>query len=901
MTFDTDRLLELLPALYRVRDRDGGQPGPLQALLEVVAREVAVVEENLAQRYDDQFIETCAEWVVPYIGDLLGVRTLHPVASAGFSRRAHVANTIGYRRRKGTAAMLEQLARDVTGWDARVVEFFQLLATTQHLNHLRPGNVLAEIRHPIALEQVGGPFDQLAHLADVRRIATRRGRYNLPNVGIFLWRLQAFPLTGAPAVPVDGRRYRVSPLGADQPLVTRPETEPTVEHLAGPLNVPMPISRRMLAERLADYYRSDGSISLTVDGVEVPAEQVVACNLSDVHGAGGTVTGWGRPPAAKFAIDPVLGRVVVPAGYAGRAVASTVHRAFSMPLGGGEYARAASFDPAVPGARLLRVGRRPPRPNQELDDHATLPAALADLGRDHGVIQVTDSGRYREPLTVTAAPGQHLELRADDGQHPTLALDGALLVEGGAGATVTLNGFLVTGAPVRVRGALARLRLVHCTLVPGLALTGDGRPAVPEAPSLIVEVDPAHQTEVQLDHCVSGPLRLPADRSRLEVRHSIIDSPARGGASSQLHAHVAAGAPRLQGPWPQPATVAVTIGEEGPVPVIVEQLETAADADAVAERFQLALRQAATSPAFAQARVVAVDGRLVVLAGQPWAPVTVTAAAADPTAGRLGFRSGARRVVALVGGSVADQPALPAPRPGLQLAVGDHEPLPVQLRPRPASREAARAALARALRNARAGPGYSRALVGLLDDRLLLLPGEEGAAMVAGTVPEDSTTVAGLGLDGPRPAIAATAGGERPGPPATIEQATIVGLVTVRELPLASNSVFTAPLRSGRRQAGCVRFSFVPEGSRTPRRHACQPPAQGQTPVRLAFTSLRYGTPAYAQLGAGCAPEISGGADDEAEMGAFHDLFQPQRLANLETSLDEFLRFSMEAGTLLVN
>ncbi len=34
--------------------------------------------------------------------------------------------------------MLEQLARDVTGWPARVVEFFERLATTQYLNHLRP-------------------------------------------------------------------------------------------------------------------------------------------------------------------------------------------------------------------------------------------------------------------------------------------------------------------------------------------------------------------------------------------------------------------------------------------------------------------------------------------------------------------------------------------------------------------------------------------------------------------------------------------------------------------------------------------------------------------------------------------------------------------------------------------
>ena len=33
--------------------------------------------------------------------------------------------------------MLEELARDVTGWAAHVVEFFELLMWNQNLNHLR--------------------------------------------------------------------------------------------------------------------------------------------------------------------------------------------------------------------------------------------------------------------------------------------------------------------------------------------------------------------------------------------------------------------------------------------------------------------------------------------------------------------------------------------------------------------------------------------------------------------------------------------------------------------------------------------------------------------------------------------------------------------------------------------
>ena len=110
-------LYELLPAIYRIRDAERGEP--LKTLLSVIADQVGVLEEDLAQLYDDQFIETCAPWVVPYIGDLIGYRTLHNVVPKIGNQRAEVAHTIAFRRRKGTAAMLEQLARDVTGWNAR--------------------------------------------------------------------------------------------------------------------------------------------------------------------------------------------------------------------------------------------------------------------------------------------------------------------------------------------------------------------------------------------------------------------------------------------------------------------------------------------------------------------------------------------------------------------------------------------------------------------------------------------------------------------------------------------------------------------------------------------------------------------------------------------------------------
>src|SRR4029453_7307117 len=128
VTVDRDALYLLLPALYRQRDEERG--GPLRQLLEVLTDELAVVGDGVDQLYDDLFVETAAPWVLPYLAELIGLRGLPAGSGTGLSSRAEVANTIAYRRRKGTAAVLEQVARDVTGWPSRAVEFFELIAAT---------------------------------------------------------------------------------------------------------------------------------------------------------------------------------------------------------------------------------------------------------------------------------------------------------------------------------------------------------------------------------------------------------------------------------------------------------------------------------------------------------------------------------------------------------------------------------------------------------------------------------------------------------------------------------------------------------------------------------------------------------------------------------------------------
>jgi hypothetical protein len=70
--------------------------------------------------------------------------------------------------------------------------------------------------------------------------------------------------------------------------------------------------------------------------------------------------------------------------------------------------------------------------------------------------------------------------------------------------------------------------------------------------------------------------------------------------------------------------------------------------------------------------------------------------------------------------------------------------------------------------------------------------------------------------------------------------------------------------------------------------------------VRPQFTARLYGAPGFAQLAGECAVEIRRGAEDESEMGAFHNLYQPQREAMLRTRLQEFTPAGSDAGVIFV-
>jgi hypothetical protein len=147
---------------------------------------------------------------------------------------------------------------------------------------------------------------------------------------------------------------------------------------------------------------------------------------------------------------------------------------------------------------------------------------------------------------------------------------------------------------------------------------------------------------------------------------------------------------------------------------------------------------------------------------------------------------------------------------------------------------------------------------------------------------------------------------EAPGAALEAEGATILGRVRVGHAS-ATDCIFDDLLDVARRQRGCIRFSHVTPGSRTPRRYRCQPdlaraadPADPAVEARLkpGYEADRLTHPGFARLSPQAAEALRTGSEAGAEMGAHRGLLAPQRLANLYLALDEYLPLGRVAAAL---
>ena len=229
MSYDKEKIYELLPAIYRILDKKkknhldlqltnnldslNSDFGPLEALVDVVSKEIQRIENDIFDLYENQYIETSDDWVAPYIGDLVCSTYLSNTKDLPISRKSYIANTISNRRRKGTLLALEKISQDVTLWHSKSIEYFKILITNQNLNHPRPDNLdTVNLNNKEQLDLINTPFDTLSHNIDVGDIEKKEGLYNIPNIGIFLYRSISFPIDNSPAYNHGNGQFSFHPL-----------------------------------------------------------------------------------------------------------------------------------------------------------------------------------------------------------------------------------------------------------------------------------------------------------------------------------------------------------------------------------------------------------------------------------------------------------------------------------------------------------------------------------------------------------------------------------------------------------------------------------------------------------------------------------------------------------------
>jgi Phage tail protein (Tail_P2_I) len=503
MSGPTVPLFERLPEIYRTRDAEQTPANQLRAYLAAIEGPFGALHEHIAQLYEDLFIDTCDDWVIPYIADLLG--TTH-LKGEPRTLRADVADTIALRRRKGTLGAIERLAVNLTGWACRGVELRENLGWSQHLNHQRPDaggeppyaeptltrfdvprGGTAPIRDPAALALLGTPFDSFAYTADTKPAVDDARHINLPNLAIFLWRLAAYRLP------------RVRPLARG---VTDLGAQPTglarfvLRFDLHPLNMPM----RLFNTSRPGFLRagtSGGVVSPLTEADAVPGPML------DARLTSGTPAGH---PDAYVQVDFYNGSVTPPAGFD----LGDVGLQLFMP-----QTLASLLVPAPPdtewrwgfrGDNLCawETGlRRPVRSGEVVvdPDIGRLLIGL-DTSAQAGELIVTDNGGLVSRMFVAvtygaAGPvGAHPVTRSFPAADPAVELRRVGDVAGGISLQAALNGLAVVTRPVVIEIHDSLVHRIDVSLLPGT--TVDGTVSLRLAHSLTIRAAGEHRPIVAL-------------------------------------------------------------------------------------------------------------------------------------------------------------------------------------------------------------------------------------------------------------------------------------------------------------------------------------------------------------------------------------------------------------------
>lgn len=845
----SEELYRLLPAVHQIRDAE--QSEALRLLMHVVGEQVQDVQDDIESLYENWFIETCNDWVVPYHGDLVGFQLAGDAGSPGDTinaggrmlnrflyPRREIANAVRRRRRKGTLSVLEDLASDVTRWPARAVEFSQSIAYCQNIQH--PEQNRGGTAHLIDHSSAGlrpshvqimnsfneTAFNTVAHTVDTRTIQSSPGVgwYHPNKIGLFVWRRPVYSATRFDPCRICFNDYVHIPaytfnrLGRQLPLYINRKHEVDESHIAEPDNLPVKLTRMLLRDRdgraSTDYYGLDDSKSLSISVVwddggpweSIPASQVHVC---DLRNSDDRFLLWNKLPKNHVAVDPEMGVFLL--GTSNRYVCAlrvSYYYAAGDDLGGGEYDRRA---PRYRTMKTIRVGSSNsgtacgPRCLFEEVDRLTRSAAPSP----QCPAGISNSVSSLVPDKIDFPDGLEPKRRG-------WQLQESLCLE-----LTTSDTFIIRACEFL---EIAPTKTLEIRSAPGTW------------PLLMIEADGPHKCGQPWTVKLGAGSRLIL--AGLQIVGETLDLVESGkDASSSI----------------SPATCTpCTVDHSQQTPKTIAPVE-----------------------------------------------VIIRHTTFVPPAGTKSYHCCEKR----------------------------HASLTVRLTD--------------------ARIDIQRSILGTIDldhprcqardIRNCDCPLDPIQVRISDSIVDAACSLPAIYSNCCSPAHADL----------VVERSTIFGGVCVQQISKAENSLFAGLVRVQRRSIGYMRFCYVPKSidnipelvkrkyclgygddhrhhhatpttSRTPQRFKCLPDTDGITQTNSCptncdgsstdapsktvsapvFVSMNYGDPGYAQLALDCPQSILRGADDESEVGAFHNLFHPQRMAALEARLQEYTPTDIQSAVI---
>ena len=382
----------------------------------------------------------------------------------------------------------------------------------------------ADLRRVLGASDTSGPYDEYRHRADVRQGQGATGWYGIQKIGVFLWQTAGIAVPRATPVPVAScpGHYSFDPTGLQIGLWQAdglpPEGYGEQWTSLAQWQVPGPMT-----QELYDAVAQAAVTPVPPGAYPDPGASFWPSSLSV------SPLGSGEPLAEDTVrVWPVVGRFAAPAGTGD--VEVSYHYGLFSQIGAGP----------TTGGRSAWPSPDPGLPAQVQGGTATALAAALGAVAPTGTVVVTDGLTSTAVSAVgsAAAPIASVTVRATDQGRAVVRLPVAASVSGGTpvvnqpwvftgsalttssgtptqpAATLRLEGLLLSGLDIVLRGGFDRVTLSCCTLDPGTDGSLWQPPAVWQPAvdgralaACLLRIEGTVSTLV-IDRCILGPARV---------------------------------------------------------------------------------------------------------------------------------------------------------------------------------------------------------------------------------------------------------------------------------------------------------------------------------------------------------------------------------------------------------